>query len=360
MRFSLFYFADEDAAHSRDKYRLYLDGARFADQHGFEAVWTPERHFHTKGGLYPNPSVLSAALAAATRRIHLRAGSVVLPLHSPLRVAEEWAVVDNLSGGRVGISFTSGWQPNDFALFPAHYRDKRAVMFRGIEDVRRLWRGESIPGRDGAGEERQLKVFPRPLQPELPVWLTCSGDPEMFRRAGEIGANILTALLTQTIDEAAVKIALYRQARAASGHDPATGVVTMMIHTFVGTDAESVLKIVREPLCNYLKSHVALIETGAASLGIEVNPETIEEHLDALAAFAFERYYRTASLIGTPQHCLPMVRRLSGIGVNEAACLVDFGVAPDSVLGALSHLADLKELARTAAEQEQPLRAHSR
>ena len=81
----------------RDRYRLLLEGARFADRHGFAAVWTPERHFHAFGGLYPNPAVTGAALAAITERIGIRAGSVVLPLHNPIRVAEEWSVVDNLS-----------------------------------------------------------------------------------------------------------------------------------------------------------------------------------------------------------------------------------------------------------------------
>ena len=94
--FSLFYFAaGEEAAH--DGYRLLLDSARFADRHGFEAVWTPERHFHAFGGAYPNPSVTGAALAAITEHVGIRAGSVVLPLHSPIRVAEEWGVVDNIS-----------------------------------------------------------------------------------------------------------------------------------------------------------------------------------------------------------------------------------------------------------------------
>jgi natural product biosynthesis luciferase-like monooxygenase protein len=346
LRFSLFYFADEDAAARDEKYRLYLEGARFADQNGFEAVWTPERHFNRKGGLYPNPSVLSAALAVSTQRIQLRSGSVVIPLHSSLRVAEEWAVVDNLSGGRIGLSFTSGWQPNDFAFFPERYRDKRALMFTAIEEVRRLWRGESIPGCDGAGEPIEVRVFPRPIQAELPIWITCSGDPEMFRRAGEMGANVLTALLTQTVDEAAAKIAIYREARAKNGFDPAAGQVTMMIHAFVGDDADRVLSVVRQPLCNYLKSHVALIETGARGLGIDVNRDNLERHLDDLAAFAFERYYHTASLIGTPQHCMRMVERLIEIGVNEAACLIDFGVATEAVLSGLKHLAELQELAR--------------
>jgi hypothetical protein len=110
--FSLFYFASDEGEKNAGKYRLLLEGARFADTHGFEAVWTPERHFGAFGGLYPNPSVASAAVAAITQHVKIRAGSCVLPLHHPARVAEEWGLVDNLSNGRVGISFASGWHPS--------------------------------------------------------------------------------------------------------------------------------------------------------------------------------------------------------------------------------------------------------
>src|SRR5262249_197425 len=81
VRFRLFYF--REGGEGSERYSLLLDGARFADERGFHAVWTPERHFHAFGGLYPNPSVTGAAVAAVTRRVGVRAGSVVLPLHDP-------------------------------------------------------------------------------------------------------------------------------------------------------------------------------------------------------------------------------------------------------------------------------------
>jgi natural product biosynthesis luciferase-like monooxygenase protein len=345
--FSLFYFADDNAMYGEDKYRLYMEGAKFADAHRFAAVWTPERHFHEKAGLYPNPSVLSAALAAVTQHVRLRAGSVVLPLHNSMRVAEEWSVVDNLSKGRVGVSFTSGWMPNDFAFFPERYAGKREEMFRGMQEVQELWRGNPIAGRDGVGKKIELRIFPKPITAELPIWLTCSGGPEMFEKAGELGCHVLTALLTQSIEEVAPNIKLYRDSLARHGHDPAGRKVTMMMHTFVGEDAQAVLEKVRVPLTNYLKSHMNLIETGAQSLNLQVDlseEEYREKYQDQLAAFAFERYYRTASLIGTPTSCMKMVERLKAIGVDEVACLIDFGVDVDSVLESLSHLAVLKEL----------------
>ncbi|HET6978703.1 MAG TPA: MupA/Atu3671 family FMN-dependent luciferase-like monooxygenase [Pyrinomonadaceae bacterium] len=346
--FSLFFFAADNLRPGEDKYKLYLEGAKFADRNGFAAVWTPERHFHESGGLYPNPSVLSAALATITDRIQLRAGSVVMPLHHSIRVAEEWAVVDNLSGGRVGISLTSGWIPNDFAFFPERYANKREEMWRGIEEVQRLWRGESITARDGKGNATELRVLPRPIQPELPIWITCSGDPEMFVSAGERGFHILTALLGQSVDEVATKISSYREALAKHGHDPATRQVALMLHTFVGPDLDQVLSKARTPLCNYLKAHVGLIGTMTKSLDIKVGID--QEYVDDLVAFAFERYYQTASLIGTPEKCLPMIERLKQIGVDEVACFIDFGIDTASVFDSLQHLSRLRKLSEQTSE----------
>ena len=166
------------ASRARDRYRLLLEGAKFADAHGFAAVWTPERHFHAFGGLYPNPAVTSAALAALTERVQIRAGSVVLPLHNPIRVAEDWAVVDNLSNGRVGLSFASGWQPNDFVLAPDNFADRKDADGRADRDRPRgcgAARRSRGPGRDGKTVE--VRILPRPVQPELPVWITAAGSP---------------------------------------------------------------------------------------------------------------------------------------------------------------------------------------
>jgi natural product biosynthesis luciferase-like monooxygenase protein len=341
--FSLFFFANEDAGAS-DKYRLYLEGAKFADRHGFTAVWTPERHFDEHGGLYPNPSVLSAALATVTERIGLRSGSVVLPLHTPFRVAEEWSVIDNLSRGRVGLAVTSGWMPNDFALAPDNFEHKREVMLRSLEQVRELWRGGAVTTRDGAGNDVSLRTFPRPVQPELPVWLTCPGNPELFEKAGELGLNVLTSLASQPVEEVREKIALYRAARARAGHDPAAGTVTVMLHTYVGRDSDEVLDRVRGPLTQYLRTHLRLQQARVHSLNLQVDIDD-PKWLDSLATFAFEQHYRMSALIGTPTSCLPMVDRLVEAGADELACFIDFGVDGDRVLEGLASLAELKQLA---------------
>jgi natural product biosynthesis luciferase-like monooxygenase protein/amino acid adenylation domain-containing protein/FkbM family methyltransferase len=349
LEFSLFYFASEAGGDGgEDSYRLLLEGARFADRHGFKAVWTPERHFHAFGGLYPNPAVAGAALAVATERVQIRAGSVVMPLQSPLRVAEEWSVVDRLSRGRVGISFASGWHADDFVLAPESYRRRKEAMIEGIEAVRRLWRGEAVRLPNGVGKEVPVHVHPRPLQSELPVWLTAAGNEETFRLAGHLKAGLLTHLLGQSLEELAAKITAYRAAWREAGGE-GEGHVTLMLHTFVGDDMDEVRETVRQPFRGYLRSSFGLLRNLAGSLGREVDLEALTpEDEELLLDLAFDRYFATSGLIGTPEVCLRQLDRLRGAGIDEIACLIDFGVETEATLSGLERLHDLKERSRTA------------
>jgi natural product biosynthesis luciferase-like monooxygenase protein/amino acid adenylation domain-containing protein len=343
VEFSLYYFGKYEAAFDERKYDLLIEGARFADRHGFAALWVPERHFHPFGGFSPNPSVLAAALARETERLALRAGSVVLPLHHPIRVAEEWAVVDNLSKGRVGISFASGWHPDDFVFAPEAYGRHRELMFEQIEEVKRLWRGEALRVRGGAGNELEVRLFPQPKQRELPVWITIVNNPETYRRAGAIGAGVLTNLMGQTVEDLARNIALYRRALAEHGHDPASGHVVVLLHAFVGGDAEAARARARRPFFDYLKSSLDLLQNLVKSQGLRINFERLsEDDLDYILSSAYERYVRTSALIGSPDTCEEIVAALGRMGVDEIACFVDFGVEADAVLGGLAHLDELR------------------
>ncbi|HEY6807005.1 MAG TPA: LLM class flavin-dependent oxidoreductase [Pyrinomonadaceae bacterium] len=343
--FSLFFFSGDGSAEASDKYRLVLEGAKFADGHDFKAVWTPERHFQPFGGLYPNPSVLSAAIAAVTRRIQIRAGSVVLPLHDPVRIAEEWSIVDNLSGGRVEVSFASGWHPADFALAPDAYESRKALMFAGIETVKCLWSGQSVSRRSVGDEEVQLHILPRPIQPELPVWISIARNPDTWIRAGEIGAHVLTAIVKQPLEELSKKIQLYREARERSGFDPESGRVATMLHTFVGDDEQKVKAIVKPSLCAYFRANLKQLELQTSTYARSSNaraPVEVEritdEDLDSLAEHAFERYYDQSLLCGTPTKCAQLVEQLANAGVNEIACLVDYGPSFSDVMESLRHL----------------------
>ena len=334
---SLLFFASNEADCRGDKYALLTEAVRFADARGFRAVWLPERHFHPFGGLYPSPSLLAAALAPMTERIRLRAGSVVLPLHHPVRVAEEWAVVDNLSGGRVDLAFAQGWNARDFVLAPHAYADRLKVLYDSIQAVQRLWEGGSLELTDGTGAPATVRIYPQPRQERLETWITCSGGAQRFAEAGAIGANVLTALLFQTEDELAEKISAYRRARAEQGHER-TGHVTLMLHTFLGDTIEAVREAVRAPFTEYLKSSINLWRQQSQDLN-----SLSEEEQQEVLGYAFERYFQTAALFGTPESCRGRVERLRAIGVSEIACLIDFGVGADAVLSSLEYLAELRD-----------------
>ena len=368
--FSLMYFASDEGenASSADKYKLLIEGAKFGDANGFEAVWTPERHFHAFGGLYPNPSVASAAIATITERIHIRAASVVIPLHHPIRIAEEWSLVDNLSQGRVGISFASGWQPNDFIIYkPERFQKRKEHMLEDIETVRALWRGETYKATSPIGKEIEVTTLPRPVQKELPFWLTAAGNPKTFEAAGTSGANLLTHMLGQSAEELKGKIEIYREARKKAGHE-GRGRVTLMLHTFIGPDEAEVKDTVREPMKQYLKSSLNLIKlaawsfptfkkqadaTGKTPEQIFEEKELSDEEMDALLEHSFERYYQTSGLFGTPARCLEFVDSLKGIDIDEIGCLLDYGVPSNKVLAHLSYLAELKELVGAPQAEQQ-------
>jgi natural product biosynthesis luciferase-like monooxygenase protein len=347
MDFMLFFFSGDGSAVGAGKYDFLFDAARYADRNGFTAVSVPERHFVDFGGLYPNPSVLAAALAAMTERIQIRAGSVVLPLHHPVRIAEEWSVVDNISGGRVAISCASGWHPDDFILAPdtspERYERRREEMFDRLAVIQQLWAGQAVSFPGPSGEPVQVRTLPRPVQPELPVWVSSQGSVQTFVQAGQVGANILTGLVAQRLTDLGEKIAAYRKARADHGHDPAAGKVSAMVHTFLGADDAEVKETVRQPLVDYLKTFLAQ-QDGFGSEYAQISGEA----RDAMLAATFERYYDSIALLGTPDKCETLIEDLVDIGVNEVACLVDFGVEPQAVLDSLDHLTELKDRYRSS------------
>ncbi|MFB7476830.1 MupA/Atu3671 family FMN-dependent luciferase-like monooxygenase [Kitasatospora sp. NPDC056184] len=344
MELSLFYFAHDSTAPGRSgRYELLIEGAKLADQAGLAAVWTPERHFDPFGGAYPNPSVLGAALATCTQRIGIRAGSVVAPLHPAARIAEEWSVVDNLSGGRVGVAFASGWNAVDFALRPESYADRRGLVQETAEEVRRLWRGESLSTTDGLGRPVEVRAYPPAVQPELPIWMTSAGGVDTFRAAGRMRAGVLTHLLGQNLEELAGKIAEYRRVAAAE-HDGWSGHVVLMLHTLLGDDLDTVREQVRGPFTAYLKSSANL--TAKNFLGKDVDLSTLQAaDMDYLAARAFDRYFDTGGLFGGVDRAAELLPHIRALGVDEIGCLVDFGVESRAVMEGIEKLGKLNELA---------------
>lgn len=327
----------------RDPYGLLLDVARHADALGFSAIWTPERHFTEVGGAYPNPSVLAAALAMITERVRIRAGSVNLPLHDPLRVAEEWALVDNLSGGRVDLALAPGWHPRDFVLRPDVFEDRARILIESRAQLQSLWSGRAIERVDPLGQLQQILTFPRPVQRDLPIWLTTSQNPDAWRVAGETGLNVLSALINFGPPELERRIAVYRDARARVGLDPEEGVVSLMLHTYIDSDPSAAVERVRPALTEYLSQFVTqhASSKGGGPQGKSETLEGLGDERDDFLEMVFQRYVSSSSLIGDIGEAQATLRGFDSMGVDEVACLVDFGLSEAEIMESIGRLSPL-------------------
>ena len=340
LAFSFLFFSDvRNDVTAADKYAFMRDVTLFGDREGFTAVYLPERHFSPFGAIYPNQAVVASWLAPQTQRIRFRTAGVSLPLHHPAEVVEWWAMVDVLSGGRVDLGVGSGWNKVDFVLSPGAYANRRMITAERIEVIQRLWRGERIAFTGPDGEQMPIRCFPRPIQPELQIWLLVAQHDEAFRYAGSRGLNVFTMLYGYGLDELAAKIATYRRARGEAGLDPAAGTVSLMLHTFVHEHAEYARRIVEAPLRDYIRStvtgHIAVASRPGRTATVTDRDE------EAVVDYAFHRYYHTCGLFGTVSHCRDILRHASEAGVDEIACLVDFGASYDAVLASLPSLKTL-------------------
>ncbi|MBO6934369.1 MAG: LLM class flavin-dependent oxidoreductase [Deltaproteobacteria bacterium] len=366
MAFGLFYWGNDDKESAR-KYELLIEGAKLGDRVGFTSLWTPERHFHAFGGPYPNPAVTGAAVAGMTENLDIRAGSVVSPLHHPARIAEEWAVIDNLTGGRTGLAFASGWQPDDFILRPENTPPKnKPAMLDSIDVVRRLWRGEAVAFPKEDGTMHEVVTQPRPVSKELNVWVTTAGNPETYRNAGEKKAHVLTHLLGQSLEELEEKIAVYRDALREAGANPDEYKVTLMLHTYLDADKETAREIAREPMKDYLRSAAGLIKQYAWAFPAFKKPEGVtnpfeidlgslgHDEMEAILEFAFMRYFEDSGLFGTVEDAVARVEQLKSIGVDEVACLIDYGIPVPKVLESIRRVG--KVIERTAKPKDEGAR----
>ncbi|MFS0849578.1 LLM class flavin-dependent oxidoreductase [Novosphingobium panipatense] len=177
----------EWATPTADLYRGAIDMAAFADAIGADQIGLMQHHGSDDGYL-PQPFVLAGGMAAVTRRIRFLLGAVILPLHDPVELAEQMAVVDNLSNGRLKVIFGAGYVPHEFAMFRKSLKDRAKLMDEGLEIIIRALKGERFEHDDGA-ETRPIFVRPRPVQEPEDIILVGGGVPASARRAARFGVG---------------------------------------------------------------------------------------------------------------------------------------------------------------------------
>jgi alkanesulfonate monooxygenase SsuD/methylene tetrahydromethanopterin reductase-like flavin-dependent oxidoreductase (luciferase family) len=189
-------------------YRAALEMAAWGEQHGAAIAMISEHHAASDGYL-PAPLVLASAMAARTTRLPIQIAALLVPLHDPIELAEQMAVLDIIAGGRVSYICALGYRPEEYAMFGREIRQRGKRMEACLAAMKQAWRGEPFEY-----EGRRVQVTPRPLTPGGPALFMGGNAPEAVRRAARLGMGMLTMGGNRALD------ALYQQACAEYGTEP--------------------------------------------------------------------------------------------------------------------------------------------
>jgi probable F420-dependent oxidoreductase len=195
LRFGIGLFTGQIPAGSRrtfaQEYREALELVRLAESLGFDSAWVSEHHGSSDGYL-PSLLPMLAAFAAVTERIELGTGIVLTPFHDPLRLAEDVAVVDQLSGGRVTLGLAIGWREEEFRMFGVPMRERARRTAETIEVLRRAWTGRRFSFQGRTMSYDRVKVTPPPARLGGPRIFLGGYDDRAVRRAGRMADGLIT------------------------------------------------------------------------------------------------------------------------------------------------------------------------
>jgi alkanesulfonate monooxygenase SsuD/methylene tetrahydromethanopterin reductase-like flavin-dependent oxidoreductase (luciferase family) len=255
----------------REMYEAALAMAEWADTHGCLAVVLSEHHASPDGYL-PAPTVMAAAVAARTGRVPIQVAALLAPLHHPVQMAEELAVLDVLSGGRVSVVLGMGYRQEEFDLYGVPMDGRAARMEAAVDVLRRAWAGEPVRGAAGGGDG--VRVTPAPLTPGGPPLLMGGGTPAAARRAARLGLGMITE---RTGDLERV----YREACAAAGRAPGMfvgGGDATVVATFVDHDPDAAWERLGPHLLRDARAYAAWHEGAAKPRpGSVVDVATVDE-----------------------------------------------------------------------------------
>jgi alkanesulfonate monooxygenase SsuD/methylene tetrahydromethanopterin reductase-like flavin-dependent oxidoreductase (luciferase family) len=238
---------------------VLCEQAEHAERLGFHSLWLPEGHFSGAGAI-PQPLLWHAAIAARTRRLRLGTTSYLLPIRHPLQVAEEVAVLDRLSGGRVILGVGRGFRPALFSAFDVDRATKRDRFEAALTMMREAWAGRPVAAEGDAPGAPAL-LAPLPVQqPHPPIWVAAFG-PKALEQAGRLGLPYLASPI-ETEAAITANYAAHRETLALHGHDAASLAVPIMRTVFAHADA-AVVSRVRDAL---QRQAMALAHSGSAVL----------------------------------------------------------------------------------------------
>jgi probable F420-dependent oxidoreductase len=237
--------ADSDRTFAQE-YADYLDLVRLVEAEGLDAAWVSEHHFAADGYL-PSLVPMLAAFAAVTERIELGTGVVLAPFHDPIRLAEDFAVVDQLSGGRVICGLGIGWRDEEFREFGIDVKTRTRRLREVVEVLRHAWNDERFDYSGKHYSYEGVSVTPKPAR--VPPILVGGFVDDAIRRAGKIGDGYLSSRATP--DRVARAFEMAAEERAAAGGE-GPPIVGLLQNAFVTDDPERDWPMVREGIGHQL------------------------------------------------------------------------------------------------------------
>ncbi|HET9921279.1 MAG TPA: LLM class flavin-dependent oxidoreductase [Ktedonobacteraceae bacterium] len=310
MRFSIFSVTDHYPRQSRsirEFYNQMLDEIELADRLGFSAFFMAEHHFH-EYGIVPSPTTLLAAAAERTQHIGLGVAVSTLPFHNPLLLAEEYAMLDQLSNGRLVLGVGSGYLKHEFEGFQIGPWEKRVRFDDALEILLRAWQGEPFSYHGLYHHIENTRIAVTPLQkPHPPYWIAIL-RPEAAYYVGKQGRNIMlipyaTCETRKDLDDV---VENYRLGRAeATMTETEQPDVAVALHTYVSASPDRTRSESEEALNNYVSTRLYAKRRSY-------------EQLEAAGLILF----------GDAQQVTEQVRQLEASGLNHLMILVDFGALP--------------------------------
>jgi alkanesulfonate monooxygenase SsuD/methylene tetrahydromethanopterin reductase-like flavin-dependent oxidoreductase (luciferase family) len=280
-----------------------LEHARLADALGYAGLWLAEHHFH-RLGTAPNPAVLLAAIAACTRRLRLGPAVAVLPLRDPILVAEDYALVDVLSGGRLDMGVGSGSQPREFEGLGVDFEKRREIFDARLAALRALWGAASA--RDGAGT---LQVAP--VQSPAPPIFVATLHAEGARAIGLAGHSMLTLAspLTPGLGEIAARLEAHARGLAEGGWPEGSAGAVVAVFAYAAASDGEARAVAAPALGRLVKAMVGVAPPDPADL--------------------YERMReRDVGLFGSAGHVAEQINRYAAIGAEHVAFVSRFGGIP--------------------------------
>ncbi len=226
---------------AEDVFRAQVEQVRLAEACGFDSAFVSEHHF-LDNEMFPSPLVALGFLAAATSKIQLGTGVLLLPLHEPVRVAEDAAVLDRISGGRLIFGIGQGYRPEEFSGYGRRLQDRPGLMREAALLVRRLWTEKDVTFHGKHFHLDGVNLTPKPMQrPAPPIWVAAKKRPAI-ELAAEIGDGWYPDPITPLPIIARNK-QHWLAALKAHGKDPAKQELAYYREFFVGEDDDAAWRL---------------------------------------------------------------------------------------------------------------------